>query len=81
MSTLVTINRTATVLLTVSDEQQFLASHLAWQGKEGAFLPAEQRADPQTYLSGIAVQVERGERPEVAGLLYRVELQEVGVSF
>lgn len=81
MSLLVTIKRTATVLLTVSDEREFSAAHLAWQETQGAFLPAEQRASPQTYLSGIAVQVERGERPEVPGLLYRVEAQELGVSF
>lgn len=76
MSKVVHIRRRATVRLTIADEQQFAAGLEAWEAKEGSFLPDEQRG-ADTYLKAIAVQVERGERPNVAGLLYRVETQDL----
>lgn len=78
-STIVTIRRMATVLLTVDNDLSFYVAFREWQEHEGHFLP-ERLKTRETFLRGIAVQIERGESPTVPGLIYKVERQEFNVT-
>ena len=78
-SATVTIQRLATVLLTVENETLFEVPFLEWKEREGSFLP-ESLKTRETFLKGIAVQIERGEAPSVPGLIYKVERQELDVK-
>ena len=78
-STIVTIRRLATILLTVENDLSFDVAFREWQEHEGAFLPKRLRTR-ETFLKGIALQIERGEAPTVPGLIYKVEPQELDVK-
>ena len=78
-STIVTIRRLATILLTVENDLSFDVAFREWQEHEGAFLPKRLRTR-ETFLKGIALQIERGEAPTVPGLIYKVERQELDVK-
>jgi len=78
-STIVTIKRLATILLTVENETLFGVPFLDWKEREGSFLP-ESLKTHETFLKGIALQIERGEAPTVPGLIYKVERQELDVK-
>ena len=78
-STTVTIRRMATILLTIENDALFDVAFREWQEHEGAFLPKRRRTR-ETFLRGIAVQIERGEAPSVPGLIYKVERQEFNVT-
>ena len=78
-STTVTIRRLATILLTIESDALFDVAFREWQEHEGHFLP-ERLKTRETFLRGIAVQIERGEAPSVSGLIYKVERQELEVK-
>lgn len=78
-SSIVTIQRLATVLLTVENETLFEVPFLDWKEREGYFLPTRFQTR-ETFLKAIAVRIERGEAPSVPGLIYKVERQELEVK-
>jgi len=75
-STTVTIRRIATILLTIENDALFGVAFREWQQRDGQAFPRRLQTR-ETFLRGIAVQIERGEAPTVPGLLYKVERQEL----
>lgn len=78
-SSTATIRRIVTILLTIENDSLFDVAFREWQEREGAFLPKRLRTR-ETFLRGIAVQIEPGEAPSVPGLIYKVERQELEVK-
>lgn len=78
-STTVTIRRLATILLTIENDALFDVAFREWQQREGRAFPRRLQTR-ETFLRGIAVQIERGESPTVPGLIYKVERQEFNVT-
>jgi len=69
----------ASILLTIENKTLFGVPFLDWKEREGSFLP-ESLKTRETFLKGIALQIERGEAPSVPGLIYKIERQELNVK-